>query len=279
VVPPLVAAAASVLAILVSGHVESVVIGVLAGVATTIMLVPRSASGGIARQLDLMFDEAIPSDIDALLVLDDGGVRLTTGQNRKYWSFAEIGEPVVTRSGEQILLSLRDVFLETIAEVIVPDYEAAREFCARMRERQDVPGGERPIPEGLARFDRDLVTWRSDLDELSMGGYRSAPIATKTLLDIYGSTRAPLDIRAAAAYLLATREESREALFSSLSADTPPLVVALLSLSPLAARLDPKWTREARRYVPNPKPRKRIATDASEGDEELEPSPELRRKR
>jgi|GEM_PF-6831265 len=161
VVPSLIAGAVFIIAHLVSGRPESVIVGVVAGVASMLMFVPRSHGGSIARHVDLMFDEVIASRLDASIRLDEGGARITTGTDHRYCAFAELGEPVLRRSGNQLLLLIRDPFLDPIAELIVTHYEDARALCQRLREQNDLPGGEPPIPEGLARREREPGAQRS----------------------------------------------------------------------------------------------------------------------
>lgn len=281
-VPPAGAIVLSTIGWLLTQRPEAITMGSLAGFAVMMLFMPGRGAGRTELRPRL-FHDALPGTRDISVTVDEGGARITNGINKRYASFAELGVATVTRRGEQVALTLQDRFLDPIVEVLVEGpsaYEDARAVCDRIAETHAAQGSTRPLPAGLAREERSLEEWRAGLEALSASGYRSTPIDASTLLDVYDSKAAPIDVRAAAAYLLAVRRDER--LSQRLGADTPPLVLVLLSKCSAVSELDADWLREARAFVPKEKSiktRARVSTETEELDDQDEDSRRANRSR
>jgi hypothetical protein len=177
------------------------------------------------------------------IVFDEGGVRLKKGAACTYWPFAPGSEGhYLEGSLGPAAIRLCDPdgrpFVETPVMGTMALYEAKDTIARfnRLSKAMDprVPAGLEPFVRG----GKTLDAWVAELDGLGRKardiGYRGAGSDHRGLLSVFRDRRRPLDLRAAAAYtLLATESPGlRRAVRARLGAASPPLILALASLSP-----------------------------------------------
>ena len=203
--------------------------GILALVGLASGTAPRGSA--VKRPPREVFERP-PSASSVALTLDRGGLRVDHGNRRSYVPFVELAVPRITRIGDASFLVVTDLF-DALALSVRLESDAhlrsAEAVVAKIAAWQARPDSERgrAIPEGFARKGRSLEAWRRALDSLSADGYRTSGKEPSRLWALYEDDHAPVEVRAAAAYVLAS---SGAAGFDDhLTSDTPPLVFAMLA--------------------------------------------------
>lgn len=98
----------------------------------------------------------------------------------------------------------------------------------------------KPPITALARGDRPIARWLEDLDRVAPGGYRDAAIGATELGAIMRDARAHGDVRAAAAYLILSSNDSgaiRDLIEVLVEHAVPPIVLVMVRVAPGGASL------------------------------------------
>jgi hypothetical protein len=165
--------------------------------------------------------------------LDEGGIRLNRlgGFKCAYLPFHEISEVSI----DDTSVTARDSDGRSLATWNLPNLEERSRLYADLTER--VLRKEHHAPSDSSRNERSLEEWLGALDEMSSlaerGPYRGSGFAVEDNLEVVANPNAPVDARAAAAYLLL--KSDNPSLIAQVgriaSAESPPLVLALCALA------------------------------------------------
>ncbi len=184
-------------------------------------------------RLAAAFDVSVSEKSFLVPSFDGGGVRFeVSGEPAGYLPYDVVTDLDLTSRvglfrGSHVVITVRGAGDESMTfglGVGVDPLAAQRAWLMELDARR-VPA---EVPALLVRGAQGLDEWLGVLASLQVGGYREAPVDSAELLRVLGEPLAPIEARAAAAWLLLATGEGvilEQALVCFLLHALPPLVV------------------------------------------------------